>query len=99
MSELPYTPDQVGRRITMLRRVLGMKQSEFADVCGFQRGELAAWESGGRRPSIQKASQITARYPEITLDWLFLGDPRHMTVDMMERLAAAEIVPARSDPD
>jgi transcriptional regulator with XRE-family HTH domain len=49
------------------------------------RGEVAAWESGQRRPSIAKAKPIVDRYG-ITLDWLYLGSPSGLSYELGVKL-------------
>lgn len=99
MSNIPHSAPAVGTRIALLRHMLGLKQSEFADTIGVLRGELGAWESGGRKPSIAKAKQILERYPGLTLDWIFLGDARHLTHEMAASLDEAARELARLDQE
>lgn len=77
MSELPYSPGEVGKRIAALREGLGVHQAEMARQIGVLPAELSAWENGVRRPSIAKARPLVDLYG-VTLDWLFLGDPSNL---------------------
>jgi len=87
MTQLPYSPKEVGNRITALREALGLKQAEMARAIGVLQAELSAWETGVRRPSIAKAKPLVDRY-HITLDWLFLGDSGNLPHRVVEMLHA-----------
>ena len=93
----PYAAPEVGERIRRLRLAMGFaNQAPFAELIGATRGELAMWESGQRRPSIAKAQPMVSRFG-ITLDWLFLGDSRHLTHDLAIRLSAPQFSTEPSD--
>lgn len=84
----PYSAEEVGARVRRLRLAMGYAhQAAFADAIGAGRSEVASWESGTRRPSIAKALPMVQRF-KITLDWLFLGEVRHLSHEMAIRLSA-----------
>ena len=88
-NALPYSAPEVGKRIRRLRLAMGFaNQAAFAEIIGATRSELASWETGVRRPSIAKAEPMVAKFG-VTLDWLFLGETRHLTHEMAGRLSAA----------
>lgn len=92
---LPYSAHAVGARVAALRLAFGFdSQAAFAEAIGVQRGEVAAWESGGRRPSIAKAQPMVEKFG-ITLDWLFLGDPRGLRHEVALKLIGRKSEDAR----
>lgn len=96
---IPYAPDEVGERIRILRVAFGFKtQAAFAEHIGAKRGEVAAWESGGRRPSIEKAEPIVERF-RVTLDWLFLGNSAKLDHDVATLLADTRVALSPEDLD
>ena len=72
MNDLPYLPENVGKRILEVRLAHGMSQSEFSARAGISASALANWEQGRSRPSLGSA-QCMADAFELTLDFIFLG--------------------------
>ena len=62
----------IGDRIARLRSHLGMTRPEFARENGFTPSQLANWEYGLRRISVDAALRLNERY-SVSLDWVFLG--------------------------
>ena len=58
----------IGKRIVMLREALGHNQGQFARLVDISQPALANYESGLRRPEIDKAVQIVVK-TGVTLDW------------------------------
>ena len=48
-------------RIKLLRRILGMTQSQFAKYIGQSQSQVCSLEQGNRRPSSKKIQQIAER--------------------------------------
>lgn len=93
MVDVPEHPARVGKRILALRFAVGMTQDAFAEAVGLQKGEISAWENGQRKPSISKAKQILARFPGITLDWLFLEESWGLGQQWVEKLPPFSPIP------
>ena len=99
MSRVPYAPAAVGQRIRQTREAFGhYNAAEFARLIGVKPQELNAWEKGERRPSIAKAQPIV-RLCNVTLDWIFLGDPSTLRHEVASRLFAQAPVAAQQNPD
>lgn len=73
MADGGKSPRDIGHRIVTLREALGHNQSSFSKLVGISQPSIANYESGLRRPEIDKAIQISAK-TGATLDWLYLGD-------------------------
>ena len=85
MTEASYGRLSAGKRIALLRPALNLSQSEFAEKIGVKRGEVGAWESGGRRPSVEKAKPIADIFG-VTLDCIFLDISDHMPFGLMKKI-------------
>ena len=73
MADGGKSTEDIGKRIVMLREALGHNQSGFAKLVDISQPSLANYESGLRRPELDKAFLIVAK-TGVTLDWLYLGD-------------------------
>lgn len=47
-----------GERVRELRQAAGLKQDEFADICGFARSYMSRIETGGANPSLDAIQTI-----------------------------------------
>jgi transcriptional regulator with XRE-family HTH domain len=59
-----------GHRVRDLRRAAGLKQDEFADICGFARSYMSRIETGGANPSLD-AVEILATALKVPVSHLF----------------------------
>lgn len=91
-----FDPMEVGKRLRLLYESYEMTQGKFADDIGVLRTEMNSWVMGYRRPGIAKMALIMRRYP-VTLDWLFLGDPSHLTVEVYRKLYGKDREPSKRD--
>lgn len=77
-----------GLRLRALRDVWDefapIKQETFAAKMGVARTALANWE-GGRLPDIRAMIRLNA-WINIPLEWIYLGDLRHVERDLAKRL-------------
>lgn len=85
MIDGSQTPADIGRRIEMLRRALGMNQAAFAKMLELSQPLLSNYESGFRRPDLDKA-MIVASKTGATLDWIYMGIRSGLPVHLAERL-------------
>ena len=60
-------------RIKELRRILGLKQREFADALGVKTGAVGAWESGSFKPGAARIELICERF-KVSREWLVNGE-------------------------
>jgi len=49
-----------GHRVRDLRLAAGLKQDEFADLCGFARSYMSRIETGGANPSLDAIEVLAA---------------------------------------
>ena len=63
----------MNERIKELRRILGLKQREFADALGVKTGAVGAWESGSFKPGAARIELICERF-RVSREWLVDGD-------------------------
>lgn len=63
----------MNNRIKELRRILGLKQREFADALGVKTGAVGAWESGSFKPGAARVELICERF-RVSREWLINGD-------------------------
>lgn len=78
---------EVGRRLELFRtRVLKkVTQGALAKSIGTTQTGLSQFESGVRLLSLQVALNLCKHY-DLTLDWLYHGDPGGLPVRMNDRL-------------
>lgn len=73
MADGGKSPEDIGKRIVMLRDALGHNQVSFGRLVEISQPAMANYEKGFRRPELDKAIQIVTK-TGVTLDWLYLGD-------------------------
>jgi len=49
-----------GHRVRDLRLATGLKQDEFAEICGFARSYMSRIETGGANPSLDAIEVLAA---------------------------------------
>lgn len=64
----------VGRRLSLTRRALQMQQEEWAQDAGLSQPRYNPYETGRRLLTLEAAMLLCNRY-NLTLDWLYRGDP------------------------
>ena len=78
------------QRARRLREAMGFNgrgsQQKFAELLGVERG---TWNNVERGAPLGKemALRIVRKFPGVTLDWLFLGRPEGLTVEMARMLS------------
>jgi hypothetical protein len=78
----------VSQRLTHLREEMGyMYVTPFAKYLGVKIGRLWYAENGGPLAK-ELALIIVERCPSVTLDWLYLGRTKGLSVSMSRRLGA-----------
>ena len=61
-------------RIQQLISKKELSATQFSDEIGVQRSSLSHVLSGRNKPSLDFMLKIKARFPEVNLDWLLLGE-------------------------
>lgn len=85
------TQAAIGRRLALMRQVLGLAQGEFALKAGLKPNAYNQYEMGKKRPSIEAALALCDAY-DLTLDWIYRGEAsglRYQTVEAMKALRKA----------
>lgn len=83
---------RVGRRIALVRRVMGTNQEEFAAKAKLTRTLVTQYENGVKLPSVKAATKLCIAY-KLNLDFIFHGDYsglRGRTIDAIKALMAAD---------
>lgn len=75
----------VGRRLRQVREILNVSQVEFAKTAGLLHARYHNYEAGYRLLTLRAAFLLCAKY-NLTLDFLFLGDPSGLKWNMVEAL-------------
>ncbi|MGJ4928124.1 hypothetical protein ACQR1I_16665 [Bradyrhizobium sp. HKCCYLS2038] len=86
MSEVDETPEAIADRLRMLRMLIsGTSQPAFAARLGI---ETRRWNNFERGLPLSKevAIRIVKTFPDITLDWLFLGRTDSLTLKRQREL-------------
>lgn len=63
----------LGARTTLLRKSLGLTQKEFAVTGDFSQSNLSLMENDGVVPNLGFFVRITAKFPDINLNWWING--------------------------
>ena len=77
--------EDVGRRLTALRDMLGLTRAEMADRNGIDRPNYGRFESGARMLPLEIGYRLCKRYG-VTMDWLYMGRSETLSIAMSERL-------------
>lgn len=80
----------VGRRVERLRSVLDLNQTPFGDPVGLSQPHVSQIETGSRSLPIEIAIKLCTLH-NVTLDWLYRGDPNGLPVRLNQKLIEAKI--------
>ena len=88
VSEFPVSDES--KRARRLREAMGFNgrggQQAFSNFLGVDRGRWNNVECGAPLGK-EMALRIVRKFPGATLDWLFLGSPEGLTVEMARALS------------
>ena len=88
MSDLdlpPHSRKAVGVRLQITRQALKLSPGEFATKAGIAKNTYSQYESGDRLPALEFAIKLCERF-ELTLDWVFRGDPSGLKYNLAEEI-------------
>ena len=91
MSDLgssPTSPKAVGVRLQLTREALGLAKGAFAASAGIAGNTYSQYENGKRVPELEFALRLCDRY-ELTLDWVYRGDPSGLKYNLAEKIIQA----------
>lgn len=79
--------ESISWRVRRIREVYGpgMNQEQFASELGIGHKSWASNEAG-ERISINSALKVVEAFPDITLDWIYLGRTSGMAFDVSRTL-------------
>ena len=80
----------IGERLRLTRDVLGFTQAEFADRCALARNTYNQYEHGRNIPQLQQAIRLCESF-DLTLDWIYRGDPGDLPYKLVDNLRAARV--------
>ena len=63
----------ISERLRLLRKQLGLSQTEFANELGLKQRAVSHWERGNAEPSL-KIIQLIRQKWSVSLDWLLIGE-------------------------
>lgn len=75
-------------RLRLTRQVWGLSQQEFAQRAGINASAYNQYEQAKRKVSVEHGNRLCDEC-ELTLDWIFRGDPsglRHQTAEAIKAL-------------
>jgi len=72
--ELGKLPEwtEVGKNLARARKQKGLTQRGLADLCQLRQGEISAFESGRRHPTLAQLTEL-ARCLDVSLQWFITG--------------------------
>lgn len=85
---------EIKDRITQIIEYSGFSASEFSEEIDVQRSSLSHIASGRNKPSLEFLMKIKSRFPELSWDWLILGEG-----EMKQSLLSSSPLVASKEPD
>jgi transcriptional regulator with XRE-family HTH domain len=87
MPKVPTRPRfaDIGERLYLAREAMGMKQGKFAAGAGLTANAYNQIERGIQRPGLDTGIRLAQAY-NLTLDWIYLGDPSGLRYDLYNRI-------------
>lgn len=79
------TPVAVGKRLKLVREVMGLKQIEFARRVGLAPNTYNQLEGGRNFPSIDTLHKLCDTY-DLDMNWLLAGDPASLKHNLADAL-------------
>src|SRR4051794_34189782 len=62
----------VGKHLARARKQKGLTQSGLAELCKLRQGEISAFESGRRQPTLAQLTELS-RSMDVPLQWFITG--------------------------
>lgn len=85
----PSSVEIIAARLKQTRLALGFAvQAEYCTKAGVEPPTYNQWETGKGRPSLDGAMKLCQAY-NLTLDWIYYGDPRGLPYDVASRVLRA----------
>lgn len=71
---------KLSEKVTLIRKVEGYKQREFAQLMGSGLTTITNYEGGHREPNSKFMQKLCQKFPEYTL-WLMTGETSDNQID------------------
>jgi len=78
----------VARRLALTRSAMGVDQQDFGTEAGLSQPQYNQFETGKRRLTLDAALALCMHY-NLTLDWLYRGDPSGLPYRLAEAIKQA----------
>ena len=79
------SPKAIGERVTLLREIAGLTQSQFARQIGVSQGTVSAFEKGSRPPGLKAGHKMCDAFG-CTLDYIYRGDPSGLPMRLLTEI-------------
>lgn len=76
----------VGGRIWAVMTKLDLTIDGLAEALQVHRNAVSNWVNGYNLPKVELMYQLTKMLPGLTLEWLYLGDPRMVPLNLLTHL-------------
>lgn len=80
------TFEEIGRRLTLVRRVLGLSQVQIAELMNLKNSRWNNWEMGVNQIPPNEALKLKRMLPGLSTDWIYDGDSSRLSVDVAKQL-------------
>lgn len=87
--------EAIGLRLELTRQVFGLAQNEFCARAKIAPNTYNQYEQGKRKPTIESAIALCDAY-DLTLDWIYRGDPSGLRYDTADALKALKLARSRT---
>ena len=78
----------IGNRLVLTREVMGLAAKDFAAAADIAPSTYSNYEIGLKRPSVDNALGLCEQH-ELTLDWIYRGDPDGLPMDLRRAIREA----------
>lgn len=87
---------EIARRVLEFRVAVGFPdehggQAAFCEAVGLKRNRYNQWEKGHIRPPEKGLKLVRKKFPGLTYEWIWDGDPRGLSLDLALRLGVVKL--------
>jgi transcriptional regulator with XRE-family HTH domain len=84
MSDESHPFEDIGKRLALARRALGLSGVELSQKLGVSNGVWSNWELGINQIRPEFVRKLKNLIPGLSHDWLYDGDRQRLTVELAE---------------
>ncbi len=85
----------IGERLELVRTAMGKNQKAFANAAGVASNTYNQYTTGTNSPALEEAHKLCDRWG-LTLDWIYRGDARGLSPDLVAAIDAMKRARSRS---